>query len=51
MYLFELQHCPQGLHHWVLLVVLHQVRQSVKFFATSNVVLQVMLPDTYTLLA
>lgn len=43
MYLFELENCPQGLHHGVLLVVLYQVGQGVELLASTNIVLQVLL--------
>lgn len=45
LYLFELQHCAQGLHHGVLLVMLHQVSERVKLLPPAHVVLQVRLTN------
>lgn len=42
-YLFELENCPQGLHHRVFLVVLYQVGQRVELLASTNIILQILL--------
>lgn len=44
-YLFELENCPQGLHHRVFLVVLYQVGQGVKLLTSTNIILQILLQE------
>lgn len=41
-HLFELQHGAQSLHHGVLLVMLHQIRQRVKLLPSTNVVFEIL---------
>lgn len=45
LYLFEVHHNATLFHHWVLLVVIHQVSQGVEPLSSTHIVLTI-LPET-----